>query len=103
MAANRRSFGMGASPFLEGSCGLRPEAGLLAPGFAWPRLPGTTWSLQWHCVAAGLAGNSGGTPPDSPRPSLTHRPDVGPTDIREEGRAPRPAIAAGRAAAIAAT
>src|SRR3954447_19141943 len=63
-------------PFPRGIVWLEgPEAGLLAPGFAWPRLPEVTWSPQWRFVRLGLAGNSGGTAPDFHRTSLDHRPD----------------------------
>src|SRR3954464_6530251 len=56
-------------PFREGFVACRPEAGLLAPGFAWPRLPGERRSpVALH--AAGLAGHSGGTAPDLHRTSL---------------------------------
>src|SRR4051812_49840410 len=63
-------------PFPRGIVWLEgPEAGLLAPGFAWPRLPEATWSPQWRFVRLGLAGNSGGTPPGFPPASLYPPPD----------------------------
>src|SRR4051812_49795863 len=65
-------------PFPRGIVWLEgPEAGLLAPGFAWLRLPAATWSPQW-LHAAGLAGNSGGTAPGFYPTSLYHRPDYAP-------------------------